>query len=96
MARRAPYQPPKHDTTKTIILALRRAGASVAEIFPFGESAPILLVGIHGANLLMRVGYSGKDTRVADADWRGQIITIMTGKQAVDAIDDVNCRELEY
>lgn len=96
MARHAPYQPPKHDTTKTIILALRRAGASVAEIFPFGESAPILLVGIHGANLLMRVGYQVKDARLVDSDWRGQIITATTEDQALAAIDDVNCRELEY
>lgn len=86
----------KHDTVKSIILALRRAGASVEEIRPFSDGGLVLLVGAHGVNLLMRVGYQVKDARLVDSDWRGQIITATTEDQALAAIDDVNCRELEY
>lgn len=88
----------KHDTVKSIILALRRAGASVEEIRPFSDGGLVLVVGAHGVNLLMRVGYQVKDASIADADWRGQIATATTEEQALKLIDGSGkiVRELEY
>lgn len=89
---------PRTDTNQTAITkALKAAGATVLSLAAMGKGCPDLLVGYHGANLLVEVKDGAKvpsrrkltaDQVQWHADWRGQVCVVTSVKQALELLVD--------
>ena len=80
---------------REIVAALRRAGASVQSLAPVGKGVPDLLVGFRGRNVLLEVKDGQKppsarkltdDEQVWQWGWKGQVLTVESVDEALDAI----------
>lgn len=94
MTRRAARIDANH---REIVDALRRIGASVESLAMVGRGCPDLLVGFQSRNTLLEIkkeagprgGQGGKltaDQALWHARWRGQIATVSTVEEALQAV----------
>lgn len=73
-----------------IVDALRKVGATVQSLHEVGMSCPDLLVGFRGFNFLLEI--KGKQGKLSPGQilwhalWRGQVSTVRTVDEALEAI----------
>ncbi len=83
---------------RQIVSALRQAGCSVQSLASVGSGCADLLIGKAGQNYLLEVKDSAKppsarrltpDEHKWHSNWRGQVCTVTTIDEALEAIDAI-------